>query len=451
MCRISKISWFLLVVGLLCSWSAGASAQDIFKIDISKTAGKFSDWVQKQRENYQTVMEQISESQFATVIGDGIKSAQEGIKYAQDTYNAAMEKYEDIKNTVMDSPEYKAALLSQKIVEENTKLTSLQDEMILAVLTLRSTYDGEQEVQAEKIKQAQSNFEITAAAYAEELNQATDETRPKIEEKISDFQSGSEATLAAMEAEIGSIMQRYKAELTVLEADYNERIAEQKEKIAELNEDLKNLVADQFNTATAADADPAQSIGEMMKDLSLREDESISLQYLKDLEKRRNKKSTSAVAQSSTNAAGVITSTTDLDDEQQNSSAISETVNGKSESVQIAIEGMVDQMETLQKYLILELSAIEEETLKIITTSTLKTSEPKTVIDICDYVEEEDDKKIDLASSISQAEDTLNEIKDTADTVKAKGEEVKETVEQISSDPSSQGGDGAEDLMGGMF
>ena len=71
---------FLIVLTTLLLCGGPAFAQNPFKLDGGKTAGKFADWVQKQQENFQTTMEQISESQFATFIGDGIKSAKEDNK-----------------------------------------------------------------------------------------------------------------------------------------------------------------------------------------------------------------------------------------------------------------------------------------------------------------------------------------------------------------------------------
>ena len=186
MVRKYKIQSLLLILGLLVFSASPVFAQDIFKIDIGKTGGKFSDWVQKQRENYESVLEQISESQFATVIGDGIKSAKEGIQYAKETYNAALEKYEEVKNAVLDSPEYRMALVSQKIAEESLKLESLHQEQKTTIENLNISANAEIEATRAKIKQAENNFSIMAAAYEQELAKASAEDRPKVEQKIAD-------------------------------------------------------------------------------------------------------------------------------------------------------------------------------------------------------------------------------------------------------------------------
>ena len=428
MVRKYKIQSLLLILGLLVFSALPVFAQDIFKIDIGKTGGKFSDWVQKQRENYESVLEQISESQFATVIGDGIKSAKEGIQYAKETYNAALEKYEEVKNAVLDSPEYRMALVSQKIAEESLKLESLHQEQKTTIENLNISANAEIEATRAKIKQAENNFSIMAAAYEQELAKASAEDRPKVEQKIADFQSGSSAELKALEAKVPEILAQMMSEVEVVNEDFTKRIEDQTIKINQLRQQLNGLVSDTFgqNDDTITSASPEQSIASTMEELSIRKGAKLSLKDIKELEKRRFLKSNSVISQSAANAAEVITSTIDTDNEQQNSAAISETVNGKSEAVQIAIKGMITQIETLQKYLILELLALEEETVKIMVNSDIETSDPKVIIDICDYIEEE-------------ADDTAAEAATT-----------NEPASSDTDDTSQEGGSIA-DFIGGIF
>ena len=428
MVRKYKIQSLLLILGLLVFSASPVFAQDIFKIDIGKTGGKFSDWVQKQRENYESVLEQISESQFATVIGDGIKSAKEGIQYAKETYNAALEKYEEVKNAVLDSPEYRMALVSQKIAEESLKLESLHQEQKTTIENLNISANAEIEATRAKIKQAENNFSIMAAAYEQELAKASAEDRPKVEQKIADFQCGSSAELKALEAEVPEIIAQMLSEVAVVNEDFTKRIEDQTIKINQLRQQLNGLVSDTFgqNDDTITSASPEQSIASTMEELSIRKGAKLSLKDIKELEKRRFLKSNSVISQSAANAAEVITSTIDTDNEQQNSAAISETVNGKSEAVQIAIKGMITQIETLQKYLILELLALEEETVKIMVNSDIETSDPKVIIDICDYIEEEAD--------------------DTA----AEAAMTNEPASSDTDDTSQEGGSIA-DFIGGIF
>ena len=428
MVRKYKIQSLLLILGLLVFSALPVFAQDIFKIDIGKTGGKFSDWVQKQRENYESVLEQISESQFATVIGDGIKSAKEGIQYAKETYNAALEKYEEVKNAVLDSPEYRMALVSQKIAEESLKLESLHQEQKTTIENLNISANAEIEATRAKIKQAENNFSIMAAAYEQELAKASAEDRPKVEQKIADFQSGSSAELKALEAKVPEIIAQMMSEVAVVNEDFTKRIEDQTIKINQLRQQLNGLVSDTFgqNDDTITSASPEQSIASTMEELSIRKGAKLSLKDIKELEKRRFLKSNSVISQSAANAAEVITSTIDTDNEQQNSAAISETVNGKSEAVQIAIKGMITQIETLQKYLILELLALEEETVKIMVNSDIETSDPKVIIDICDYIEEE-------------ADDTAAEAATT-----------NEPASSDTDDTSQEGGSIA-DFIGGIF
>ena len=79
-----KLSCFLIILSALTVSGETAYAQNIFKLDFAKTPSKFSDWVQKQAENFQNAMKEIGESQFATFIGKGIEAAKKGIKFAKE-------------------------------------------------------------------------------------------------------------------------------------------------------------------------------------------------------------------------------------------------------------------------------------------------------------------------------------------------------------------------------
>ena len=75
MLYLSRFSFFMIIFASIILGATDIYAQNVAKMDISKTGGKFSVWVQKQVSNFQDTMSQISESQFATFIGDGIKAA----------------------------------------------------------------------------------------------------------------------------------------------------------------------------------------------------------------------------------------------------------------------------------------------------------------------------------------------------------------------------------------
>ena len=140
-------------------------------------------------------------------------------------------------------------------------------------------------------------------------------------------------------------------------------------------------------------------------------------------------------------ASSQITAINDIKVDNENTSDTSETVNGKSEAVQVAIQSVMGQIEALQKYLVMELSALEAETVIILTTTDIRTSEPKELIDICDYqpgggsggsttsladiMEKGQDIKSDAEGKIDQATQTYEDAKEI-------GEEIGDAADAVS-------------------
>ena len=417
MLRYYKIKSFLTVFFAVFFAVSDVCAQDIFKIDTGKTAGKFSDWVQKQQENYQTVMEQISESQFATFIGDGIKSAKEGIQYAKDKYSEIVDTYNDIKGSVLDSDAYNIALKSKEIAEETKVLQDLQKQKEAKIAEIEEAAEIERTALEEKLNQAKSNLDIKSSVYQEELAKASDEDKAEIEANIELFKTESEKEIASIQTEIDDVDNNLSAEIEAVEQEFEEDIYTQGENIAELTKELEDMTQKEETSATS---DPKQGIEEMMNDLSVKQGESVSLKDKKERSKRRASKSKKTALNASSEAVGVIAATEDTKDEQENISATSETVNGKSETVQFAITDIVNQMETLQQYLTMELMSIEAETTKIIVNSQIPTDEAQTSIDISNYTDDEEDDGKSIGELVNSAKDGISNIQDKI----AEGEEL---------------------------
>ena len=426
---------------------SNAIAQDIFKIDISKTGGKFSDWVQKQQENYQTVMEQISESQFATFIGDGIKAAKEGIQYAQDTYNKALDTYNKVKGAVVDSPEYKIALLSKEIAQEGINLRNLEKQKEQELSDLKSSSEAERKVLEEKIKQAQDNFETSVAIYEQELANTNDEDRKAaIQLDIAAFRQDNEAAISSLNAERATIEEALAADTQSIEDDYKEKTEKQKQKITDLTMELGKLTTDTYVEVEMMS--PEEEISKSMKEFSFKTDEKVG--EIDRIKKQEAKEDAGydAVLDAYSAATTSISSTIDTQEAQENISATSETVNGKSETVQFAIKDIVNQMTALQAYLIMELKAIEAETMVIIMNNNTPVDETISSVDVCAYdtsedeTETEEDAVAKIKSTTENAQDKVEEVQDKVED----GKEIVEQVQDVGSDLSGSLG-----VSGGMM
>ena len=200
---IKRGYWFIIIFAIACFPAIDVFAQDVAKTDTSKTGGKVSDFAQKQQENYQEVMNKISESQFATTVGNKIDAAKEGVKFAKENYNSAVGFVNDTKESILNSNEFAMAQKSKEIAEEKKALQDLESQKSSQLSELQANSDLEKATLEEKIKETQNNYDTKLAIYNQELAQASDEEEiKKIEEEIANLQTSQEAEMAEFEAEL---------------------------------------------------------------------------------------------------------------------------------------------------------------------------------------------------------------------------------------------------------
>lgn len=156
MTGIRHIKYLTAVVSIICLAAANSWAQNPNKVDMPKTGGKFADWVQKQRENYQDNMEKISESQFGQALGDGISAAKDAKKFVGE--NIATVKQE--VNKIQNSTEYKAGMLAKQIALKEQELEKLKKERDQKISALKEDIEIQRTVEEEKARQEQENREI---------------------------------------------------------------------------------------------------------------------------------------------------------------------------------------------------------------------------------------------------------------------------------------------------
>ncbi len=423
--------YFLIILAVVILNAQTACAQNPFKLDISKTAGKISDGIQKIQENFQTTMEQISESQFATFIGNGIKAAKDGINYAKETYQKVVETYQGVKDAVVNSKEYEIAMLSKKIAEESKVLSDLQKEKASRLAELEESKELERITLEEKVIQAQDNFQVRVDIYQGEMQKAeTDTEKAAIQEEMISFQSANDAEMASLNQEIAALESTLEEENQLIEDEFSVKLYEQGEKIAELTLELQELVSESSaDSGGSSSFDPLQETTKAMDELSFKEGAVVSLKDRKEKERVRKSRKKSVVLDSSSSTVTQIASIQNTQNEQENTSDTSETVNGKSEAVQTAVQNTVFQMEALHRYLVMEVENLKAQTLLILANSEIRTGEPKTVIDICDY--EDKGGSTNLADLVQKGKDTLSDVQDKVEDVKDVGEDIGDTADAI--------------------
>lgn len=465
MLYLSRFSFFMIIFASIILGATDIYAQNVAKMDISKTGGKFSVWVQKQVSNFQDTMSQISESQFATFIGDGIKAAKQGIAYAKEQYDAAMKFYNDTKNAVLNSTEYKIAMLSKEIAEESKKLKDLEEEREKAMSELKKTTELERINLEEKVKIAQENFNTSVEIFQTELkeleNQGEDSEAYKAKEtEIASFKADQEASIAALASEIEALEVSKKSETEAIATQFAEDIYEQGQVIADLTMQMQELIEQDKNEKGEQTTDSKQATKEAVEDFSFKKDEFVTLEMRGKREKKVQQKFKMSALDSINKIAKRSSTIESTKEEQEQVTSVHETLNGKSEVLQGAIQQTSAQLAVLYSHMVTELATLH-------TTATIllnkeeayrADTEIKTLIDICDYEEEdkpgnyeEEDKPGNLVDSVkgavSNVQNKVGQAVSTAQNVKQNIEQKVNDVQEITEGVTSAV-DSVKDAMG---
>lgn len=166
---------FLITISIILSnffISIDCLAQ--IKADGVKASAKISRSILEGKGTCQTIMEGIQGSQFGQFVGDGVKYAKQGIAFAKSAYEQGMKYANEAKEKVLNSKEYKAAMLSKEIGSETLKLKELEEELIKKQEEIRQEFELRKEQNAAKQKLIQQNSQIIDAETKQEEAAADD-------------------------------------------------------------------------------------------------------------------------------------------------------------------------------------------------------------------------------------------------------------------------------------
>lgn len=413
-----KLSCFLIILSALSFCGGDAYAQNIFKGDFLKTGGKFGVWVQKQAENFEQAMKEIAESQFATFIGKGIDAAKKGMAYIQEKLKVVKAVIKGVQKTIDDvknSTAVKVAMLSAQVASETAVLANIEKERETEVASIKSEMEMQKVTLQEKIKIAKDNHAISIKVLEEEFAELkTEEEKDAKRKEIAQYQKTDSEAIASLEEMLDDMEEEAKDTLKDVNKNYASMIAAQSVIIANLGIEIADLIDQEKRKKGEMETDPEKVTEAAVDEFSFREDEVITLDKREKKEKKRRRKRETAATVSSTYSADIIGSTEEIKSDEAGASMVSGTTNGKSEALQTAIQETAVQMETIYKYMILELKAIEQETANIMAENSLyKVGEVKAGIDICDYTVEKKsllDFVGDVKDGIQKASDKVAEV-----------------------------------------
>lgn len=373
-----KTGCLLIVLGVLTTQPKTVCAQ--ISIDVPKGVQKVIDGVKEQFIVFQDAIKGISESQFATMVGNGIDAAKKGIAFSKNLYKDVQQFKKDVEN----SNALEAAKLSKQIAEETKRLKEIQEEKKQKQADAKADAETQKTVLEGKIEAAQNNFKNTKMA---DTRSGT-EGEANGENGAPDLKTQAEQEIEALQSEIKTVEENLTKETINIEKEYDISLYEQGKKIVELSAKLKNMMNGGKDNKDEKAKDPEEAIKEVMADLSFKKGDIVSVGDKIEKEKKRNSKIMSAITATTSTAAERVAKTNEEKEENENTAAVSGTLNGKSEGAHISVTSTISQAEALYTYLILELQSLQEETNRIISIREfdyeVPDEEPKG-IDVCDY------------------------------------------------------------------
>ena len=368
----------MIVLGVLTTQPKTVCAQ--ISIDVPKGVQKVIDGVKEQFIVFQDAIKGISESQFATMVGNGIDAAKKGIAFSKNLYKDVQQFKKDVEN----SKALEAAKLSKQIAEETKRLKEIQEEKKQKQADAKADAETQKTVLEGKIEAAQNNFKNTTMA---DTRSGT-EGEANGENGAPDLKTQAEQEVEALQSEIKTVEENLTKETINIEKEYDISLYEQGKKIVELSAKLKNMMNGGKDNKDEKAKDPEEAIKDVMADLSFKKGDIVSVGDKIEKEKKRNSKIMSAITATTSTAAERVAKTNEEKEENENTAAVSGTLNGKSEGAHISVTSTISQAEALYTYLILELQSLQEETNRIISIREfdyeVPDEEPKG-IDVCDY------------------------------------------------------------------
>lgn len=154
--------------------------------DAIEPPSKFSTFMADVKAKIEKAIEWVSNSKMGKFMGKGIKATKNAVKFAQNSYKAAVNVYNqgmDYVNDVKNSKEYRSAMVAKKIADKSSEIKKLQQEKS------KNDDDADEKIKLaqEKYKADLQNLQKNAANYKfmagadSDWNAAASDTNEQIE------------------------------------------------------------------------------------------------------------------------------------------------------------------------------------------------------------------------------------------------------------------------------
>ena len=442
----------LLMLGAVPSVTPDVWAQAT--MDPVKEPSKVSLWFGKMKSKCEKAMEWVANSQVGQFVGDGIKYAKQGIAFAKEQYEAAMDLYNKTKDAVLNSKEYKAAMVSKEIAQETMKMKKTQEEKKQKLEEIEQQQELLKQQAQAKIANIQSNLNLNEKRMTEDA-----EKSGSVSSETQSFMSEQEKALEEIEAELEDQLDSLKSSAETIESEYNDKLETQAEKVADLGVKLNDVLKDGDNKKETRSA--KEIIQEQQDKLFLKAKEKADLATEKKKKKNRSK----ALNDSLDGGMQVVMGDVKLKESSSNDKVeakqgVAGTMTGESEVSGVNTEVLGEQMNFIMNYIRLNLAMIKSQAIAELNgLHELKTSAADNKFDICQYTDPENRKSaLEMAKSKAQKlQNNLNKAKDKFEAAKDKVEEISSTAKEAAAVAGELGsvtqglGDSLKNGAAGMF
>lgn len=442
----------LLMLGAVPSVTPDVRAQAT--MDPVKEPSKVSLWFGKMKSKCEKAMEWVANSQVGQFVGDGIKYAKQGIAFAKEQYEAAMDLYNKTKDAVLNSKEYKAAMVSKEIAQETMKMKKTQEEKKQKLEEIEQQQELLKQQAQAKIANIQSNLNLNEKRMTEDA-----EKSGSVSSETQSFMSEQEKALEEIEAELEDQLDSLKSSAETIESEYNDKLETQAEKVADLGVKLNDILKDGDNKKETRSA--KEIIQEQQDKLFLKAKEKADLATEKKKKKNRSK----ALNDSLDGGMQVVMGDVKLKESSSNDKVeakqgVAGTMTGESEVSGVNTEVLGEQMNFIMNYIRLNLAMIKSQAIAELNgLHELKTSAADNKFDICQYTDPENRKSaLEMAKSKAQKlQNNLNKAKDKFEAAKDKVEEISSTAKEAAAVAGELGsvtqglGDSLKNGAAGMF
>ena len=169
------ITAFCLLLGLLVSPCTQAQ-----ETDVTTPPSKTSAWVQRTQKKLQTTVNKIQTGKFGKFVGDAVSYAKDGIAFAKQAYEAGMDLYNQVKDDIMNSSAYKAAMISKQIAQETKVLAEIEQKMQTEIEAVKMEMDLVDRQSAAKIENLRKNAQIMEESGLDEDATTEGETKADV-------------------------------------------------------------------------------------------------------------------------------------------------------------------------------------------------------------------------------------------------------------------------------